>query len=235
MTASQQPNTPATVPVGAITLENVRAALGDTDPRATNAGALQKRIGRGSTSTVQKYLEQLRAALVPAPAADNPVPSAPVDVVGAIWSVAWTAAQAQTSGRLAVVTQERDAARDRVTMLASDLEAATSELDKTNAEFEGLAAKTTAELTAARAKAAADLAAVTAKADQPAADLATAKVEIERLGADVKHVSELAKRDAELKDAAHDRQVASLTSQIGDLRAALFKGVSPAEGAEKGG
>ena len=46
---------------GPVTFDDVRSALGDTDPNSTNAGALRRTLGRGSLSTIQKHLDAIRS------------------------------------------------------------------------------------------------------------------------------------------------------------------------------
>lgn len=220
---SAAPANPPTTTTGPLMLDDVRAALGDTDPRTTNAGALRGRLGRGSVSTIQKHLDKLRADLVIAPTTDNSTPAVPAEAIAALWSAAWSAAQAQTLGRLNLVTQERDAARERVALLSADLDAATVELDKTADELAGAQAAAQSALQAEQAKAAEQQAAATATAERLAAELAAARVEIERVTAAAAHAAQLAQRDAELKDAAHARIVAHLTDQVAELKSALHR------------
>ena len=51
---------------GPVTLDDVRAAIGDTDPSTTNASKLRAALGRGSQSTIQKHLDFIRAELAAA-------------------------------------------------------------------------------------------------------------------------------------------------------------------------
>ena len=46
-----------------VTLDDVRQALGDTDPSTTNAGKLRAILGRGGMNTVQRHLDTIRAEL----------------------------------------------------------------------------------------------------------------------------------------------------------------------------
>ena len=87
---------------GPVTIEDTRAALGDTNPSNTNAGALRRILGRGSLSTLQKHLDTIRAeCAAPALELAGAAPAAPSDLVAAVWSAAWAAAQARTLGALA--------------------------------------------------------------------------------------------------------------------------------------
>jgi hypothetical protein len=87
---------------GPLTLNDVRIALGDTDPNSTNAGALRRVLGRGSFSTIQKHLDTIRQEIAaPLLEAMGAAPDAPKDLIQSLWSVAWTAAQARTAGALA--------------------------------------------------------------------------------------------------------------------------------------
>lgn len=191
-----------------VTLDDVRATLGDTDPRTTNAGALRSKLGKGSVSTIQKHLDKLRADLMPAATPGSPTPAAPAEALGAIWSAAWSAAQAQTLGRLNIVSQERDAAREHITLLVGDLEAVANQLDQTT-EAQAQSAQRTAELTA--------------QAERCGADLTAARVEIERLITASEHAAQLALRDGELKDKAHQQDREYLLNQIAELKSALHR------------
>jgi hypothetical protein len=192
-----------------VTLDDVRATLGDTDPRTTNAGALRSKLGKGSVSTIQKHLDKLRADLMPAVVTPgSPTPAAPAEALGAIWSAAWSAAQAQTLGRLNIVSQERDAARERITLLIGDLEAVANQLDQTT-EAQAQSAQRTSELTA--------------QAERCGADLTAARVEIERLNTASEHAAQLALRDGELKDKAHQQDREYLLNQIAELKSALHR------------
>lgn len=88
---------------GPVTLDDVRAAIGDTDPSTTNASKLRAALGRGSQSTIQKHLDFIRAELAAAaPSLEaTAAPEVPKELTQAIWSAAWNAAQAKTAGALA--------------------------------------------------------------------------------------------------------------------------------------
>jgi len=219
MTILQTQNSAA----GPLTLDDVRTALGDTDPRTTNAGALRARLGRGSTSTIQKHLEKLRSDLVPALPVDTETPSAPADAVAAIWSAAWSAAQAQTLGRLNLVTLERDTARERVALLESDLFAATSELDQTVDTLAGTQSTAETTLQAERASAAAAQLTATEQIAGLRAELSVALANYERLTVSSAHSEELARRDAELRERAHQQDREHLLNQIAELKSALHR------------
>jgi chromosome segregation ATPase len=104
----QQEQTPSTGPV---TIEDVQAALGDTDPYQTNAGTIRQRIGRGSLSTIQKHLEALRRQQGVAEGIDTAqdeivAPEAPKGLLRGIWESAYGVALATVQDKL-IVAQER--------------------------------------------------------------------------------------------------------------------------------
>jgi 3-dehydroquinate dehydratase len=106
--------------------------LGALQADATNAGAIRVQLGRGSTTTVQRHLDAIRAELAAAdvPLAAGAIPQAPGDAVAAIWAAAWSAAQRDTLARLDRITAERDAARYRVSVLIVDRDAAVLDADE---------------------------------------------------------------------------------------------------------
>lgn len=108
-----------------ITIDDVRAAVGDTDPNATNADRIRALLGRGSNATIQKHLNTLRAELVPAPVGHVvDAPSAPKDLIQSIWSHAWQSAQAQSAGALAAAIERRVQAERERDVAAADRDAA---------------------------------------------------------------------------------------------------------------
>lgn len=206
-----------------VTLDDVRAALDGVDPRTTNAGALRAKLGRGSVSTIQKHLDKLRAELTPTVADETSTPPAPADAVAAIWGAAWSAAQAQTERRLNLVTQERDAAREQLALRTSDLEAMSVEFDKTVDVLANTIAEVRSRLAETEALGAAAATEATARADQLAAELAAVRAELDSVRRDAAHAAELAKRDGELKDRAHQHDREHLLNQIAELKSALHR------------
>ena len=111
-----------------LTINDVRAAVGEASPNATNAGALRKILGRGSLSTIQKHLDTIRHALAaPAPDMAGTAPEAPKELVQALWSAAWTAAQAKTAGALA--TAQALAAQQAAALVVTQADAAAAQAD----------------------------------------------------------------------------------------------------------
>ena len=99
-----------------VTREDVEAALrqllgDDGNPHSTNAGRIRDVLGRGSTTTVQARLDEIRADWLRAqqpPTDADAIPSAPRDAVDALWRAAWTAAHAAQLARINNLTAERD-------------------------------------------------------------------------------------------------------------------------------
>lgn len=214
-----------TTTIGPITLADVKAALADTDPNNTNAGAVRAILGRGSMATIQKHLDSIRAELAPAPpVAPGATPAAPADAIAQIWGSAWAAAQILTLGRLETVTAERDAARALAATQERDLGAAlanvdiltdaTAEAQKTSAtilaalqEFEG---KATTEVAAH----AAALEAAQAQTEQVKSDAATA-------AAAAAAALALADRDHTIAMQAIQQIVDRQSTEVGQLRSLL--------------
>jgi len=205
---------------GPITLDDVRAAIGDTDPSTTNASKLRAAVGRGSFATIQKHLDAIRAERAPAPAvAPGTAPAAPQEAVQVLWSAAYCAAQANVLGRLEAVTAERDAARTLAATQAQDVEALSVQIDDmatAGAAAAAEAATATAALTAGQT--AADTAAA-------AAEAATAAMQavIDKVTAAAAAAAELAKRDAQIAAAAMQATIDRMTDQVAELKSLLHK------------
>jgi hypothetical protein len=103
---------------GPVTLEDVAAALGDTDPYQTNAGILRRTLGRGSLSTIQRHLETLRRQQKAAEGVDTAhgeivAPDAPRGLLRGMWEAAYGLALASVQDRL-IRAHERIAALESV-------------------------------------------------------------------------------------------------------------------------
>lgn len=209
------------IPTGPITLAEVRAALGDKDPNATNAGALRKIMwDRGSYATIQKHLDTIRRERAPAtPTAPGAAPAAPADAVGAIWSAAYTAVQAHVLGRLEIVTSERDGLAASLTTAVADLAALAVDVD---ALTEAASSAKTAADTATQALAAEQAVAAQA-ATAGATHIKNLESIIEKISATAKHDAEIAKRDAQLTAQSMQTTIDRLTDQIGELKSLLHK------------
>ena len=184
---------------------------------ATNAGVIRGQLGRGSTTTVQRHLDAIRAELAAAdvPPAAGAIPPAPGEAVAAIWAAAWSAAQRDTLARLDRMTAERDAARHRVTVLTSDRDAATNDADEQR------------EL-AARASAACDDATMMLADSETqlegqveAANAARAEVEatLVREREQFEQVSKLAVANWEIERRTMQAQIDKLQERVAELRA----------------
>jgi len=213
---------PSSLPSSPVSLADVRAALGDTEPNKTNAAAIRKIIGRGSYATIQKHLDAIRAERTPVPpVAPGAIPTAPGEAVAAIWAVAWAHAQASTLGRLEAVTVERDAAQSLAEIRAQDAAGLSAEIDARDlAAIEGVEAHMN-ELDEVQDS----LDAANAQVEDLKAQLAAAQAEIERLG----QAAVLAARDATIErqtmQAALDRQLDKFT----ELKA-MVSHLTPATG-----
>lgn len=116
---------------GPITADDVRFALGEVDPNSTNASTLRKLLGRGSLSTIQRHLDAIRFELAaPALQASGAAPEVPKELIQSIWSIAWTAAQAQTVGALAAAQALAAQQAEQLKVANADAEAALMEADE---------------------------------------------------------------------------------------------------------
>lgn len=127
---------------GPVGFEDVRQALGDQDPAATNAGALRKLLGRGSLSTIQKHLDALRAqAVQPAAPEAGEVPKPPQDLIQGVWAHAWTAAQAMVQTALAAAQAKAEALAHLLGIAQQDAAAAQAEADSARDELGAVQAR----------------------------------------------------------------------------------------------
>jgi hypothetical protein len=189
---------------GPVTLDDVRAALGDTDPATTNASKLRALLGRGGMSTIQKHLEALRAERAQAeqPAPAGAVPVAPAEVLGALWTSAYSAAELLVRRRLDSLQADRDALAVQVQALTADVEALSGAVDDAEASVQAQAQAADQD----RAQRASEALQGQAQAQALADALATAQARI----AGLEHAAELeaSRHAAELAQVGHDRDTA---------------------------
>ena len=250
--------TPAPAPAtGPVTYEDVLPHV--IPGEKTNSSKIRDILGRGSLATSQKYLDQIREERAPVlPGTQAPPPPLPKDAMEAVWSAAWSAAQAATYGRAERLSAERDAALELSATRAADVAGLTAKgdalLEKISIaenEAAALAAKTEVDLAAAaqtaaeamealermtevKAKTEADTAQAAALAAAEAAkaleQMAAAKAKVE---ADAAHAAELATRDAQIAANAMQTTINRLSDQIGDLKGLLRTTMTPAPAANQ--
>ena len=210
-----------TTTTGPVTIEDTRAALGDTDPSSTNAGALRRILGRGSLSTLQKHLDTIRQELAaPALEALGTAPDAPKELVQALWSAAWTAAQAKTSGALAQAQALAAQQAQALKVAQQDAAAALAQADQAAQALE-LAQQQQIQQQQDTAQAQ-EAAQAQAQAQQAAAaqELASVRQEL----ATLQQAQELERAQHAAVAATLRGEVDRLVSQLADLRAALGTG-----------
>lgn len=189
-----------------ITIDDVRLALCDTSPFDTNAGKLRALIGRGSNATIQRHIDALRATRLAAaqPQAVADAPSVPADLVAAVWSAAWSAAQVRTLGRLESLSAERDG-------LLASMKAQASDIVAQNEQIESLESRVDAH--------AAETGLLQQQFDMQAQALALAQAQLARVISETAHAAELAALTAQVErqtlQSANDR----LSDQLAELKA----------------
>ena len=201
-----------------VTLDDVRAALGDTDPSATNAGKLRAAIGRGGMGTIQRHLDTIRSELRAAalqPLTAGTVPPMPADTAAAVaglWSQAYAAAETLLRRRLDAVTAERDALAADVAERQADALAMADDLDAAEARATSVAAAAAAE--ALKADEATRVAQARTQALAEALQAAEQHVQaaeqrVIAVHAQAEHAAQLAaaQHAAELQRVEHDRLV----------------------------
>ena len=209
-----------TTTTGPITLADVKAALGDTNPSSTNAGAVRSIIGRGSYATIQKHLDTIRVEHAPVmPVAPGTAPTAPTEAVAVIWGAAWAQAQVLTLGRLETVTAARDQLADKVAQLGQDLSSALAQVDTATDAAATLIAATDATLASAQAERDAAL----QDASHAKQALEALKTAFERLKAEGQTNVALAEKDAQNAALTLQATIDRLTDQVGELKSLLHR------------
>ena len=211
---------------GRVTIDDVRTVLEGADPNQTNASKVRALLGgRGSFETIQKHLGTLRAELAAAaapPVAADAVPALPAETAQAMWQAAWVAAQVQTMKRAELLASERDAALLKLETMSQDLADQVQTMDAQAGELERAAAAVAAVQAAHLAdleKSKADLAVAAADRAQVVQELERARQELAKVQADAAHAAEIAEAGRELMR----QELARLTDQVGELKAALYK------------
>jgi hypothetical protein len=147
-------------PTGPVTLEDVREAIGDTDPHRTNAATIRLTLGRGSLSTIQRHLETLRrqqSAGQGHEAAQDEImaPEAPKGLLRGLWEAAYGLALATVQNRL-IAAQERAAELEGIRQAqCEEIEAMAERVDQAEADRD-LARSEAMEARQAQAKAEAE-------------------------------------------------------------------------------
>lgn len=128
-------STPTSASISRVTLEDVRAALGEIPAAATNAGVVRKALGRGSLSTIQKHLDTLRSeASAPGQAPEAQVEPVPAQLAAALWSHALACARAAVGMELAQAQARALRAEDALALARADCVAALAQADQDAAE-----------------------------------------------------------------------------------------------------
>jgi hypothetical protein len=208
----------AAVPAaGPVTLDDVRAALGDIAPGETNANKLRAVIGRGSFATIQKHIETLRAQRIAAaqPVAEQSIPKPPQDAVEMLWAAAWGAAQTKTLARLEGLSAERDGLLMQSQSQAADIASLAEQLDTLESSFQSQAAA----LKVAQESAEAQVLSAKTALERLSAELVSAHAEITKARSDAKHAAELAARDAVIAQQAMQSAIDRLTDQLSESKA----------------
>ena len=209
-----------------VTLDDVRAVLNGTDPHSTNASKVRTLLGgRGSFETIQKHLGTLRQELATAaapPVSADQVPPMPTEAAAAMWVAAYSAAQVQTLRRTELLASERDAALLKLETMGQDVAGLVATVDEQAGQLDQ-AAQALIGVQAARLadqeKAAADRAAAVADRAELAKELERARQELAKVQAEAAHAAQIADAGRELMR----QELARLTDQVGELKAALYK------------
>ena len=128
-----------------LTFDDVKKAVGDTDPHDTNMSRLRKQLGRGSFETIQKHLSTLRNQSIKSKQPETvPVPAAPPELLS-MWGAAVAVAISQVRTRLDGMVQARDTLAQELQSARGDVLAFTEELASASERAEA-AEKAAAEI-----------------------------------------------------------------------------------------
>ena len=218
--------TPTPAVASRVTLDDVRAVLNGTDLHSTNASKVRTLLGgRGSFETIQKHLGTLRQELATAaapPVSADQVPPMPTEAAAAMWVAAYSAAQVQTLRRTELLASERDAALLKLETMGQDVAGLVATVDEQAGQLDQ-AAQALIGVQAARLadleKAEADKATAAADRAQLAQELERTRQEQAQARADAQHAAQIAEAGRELMR----QELARLTDQVGELKAALYK------------
>jgi hypothetical protein len=196
-------------------------ATGDLLAATTNGGAIRKTIGdRGSLSTIQRHLEAIREEMATAalPVTAEGAPPAPTEIVAAIWSAAWSSAQAATLARLDRITAERDALAIRFAVQTADIGALTIDADQARDQATAAVAAAITARDLAQAQLQAREQDLNSHLDAERHAKAVLEAELQRVRADASHAAEMAAKDQTIERQALHAVIERLQEQVAQLR-----------------
>lgn len=224
-----------------VTIDDVRTALGDTDPNTTNASKIRPLLGnRGSFETIQKHLATLRqerATALNPPLEPGAIPAMPTDAANQMWLAAWSAAQLVTMARTEKLAAERDAALLKLDAMNQDIAGYVSTVDQQAKEME----QGSADMTTEREEHQREIDALTNAGMEYEVQIEALKAEIAEAKnaaktAETKAANDVAILKLEAENAAQiyeqnkllmREELSHLTDQIGELKSRLYDRVQP--------
>lgn len=206
--------------LGPVSLDEVKVVIGLDDPFNASASLIREIIGRGSNTTIQKHINELRQKATDKLKAVSSelIPPAPPEVFSSIWTSAYSFAMSSVLIRMEKLSSERDVLIASSTAQIKDVETFALEVDELLeklASAEDLAEKAAVEvqMQAARDK---------SKTDQMGEELIAARDQLTRVVAETNVTAQLAAHDKALVEATLQRTIDSLTTQIAELKGWLF-------------
>ena len=198
----------------------VKAIIGTDDPFKASASAIRLALGRGSNSTIQNIINDLRqeAADKLKTGMSEKVPPASPEVFESIWTTAYNCAMSSVLVRMEKLSSERDVLISTCTAQTKDIESFALEVDELLeklADAEELADKTalSMQLQAATEK---------AKANQMGEELQEAREQLSRVEAETTATVQMAAHDQALVKETLQRTIDGLTFQVAEYRGLLF-------------
>lgn len=214
---------------GNVTMDEVRALVGDTDPNQMSSPKMRALLGnRGSFDTIGKFLKVLcaeRALALHPPIEPGSMPTMPVEAANAMWTAAWTAAQVATLTRMENLAAERDAALLKLGTQSRESESLVVALDEQTAQLEQAVAEIarTAEMANKSHEADIDkLAATQKELAETKLAASTAAAALAKVEADAAHAAEMAEQGR----AMMREELSRLTDQVGELKSHLYQRAS---------
>lgn len=201
-----------------VTFEDVRLAVGESDPNSTNASKIRAELGRGSFATIQKHLEILRESLRQAENFDTTLhPPPPGDLVNALWGTAYSYASNMFHTQHERLWLQRDHLTLELAMIRQDFDSVLERVDNVEQELADACAVRDSSV-AVLVDAQSDLKALQASFDQ-----FTEKCALEASQAALAAANEvqLLQRDRTIERQSMQATVDALTGQVGELKSLL--------------
>lgn len=212
-----------------VTLLEIKDVLKENniDVFKTNACAIRKITGHGGQNTIQKHLTTLRLEVRPPPVVLlGSIPSAPGDVVKALWEAAYTAVQLQVLAKIESLTAQRDQATELMKAQMCDIDSFANEVDELSAQictFHQDQKKQGADFAEQLNEFEKEREGWTHRLGESQAEIDFIRSENKISLSDARHAAELAVRDAAIREQTLQSTINNLLNQVADLKSVLIE------------